>query len=104
MALFCGSKTRSYSPCLSATVRRPPAGHRKEARFYYNFWPRAVNEMARRSQIVLGCPSPRRLGPLSRTPRMLVESFDALIVGGGPAGATAALLLAEAGWSVALVE
>src|SRR5437868_650455 len=30
--------------------------------------------------------------------------FDALIIGGGPAGATAALLLAEAGWSVALVE
>ena len=31
-------------------------------------------------------------------------AFDALIVGGGPAGATAAVLLARAGWSVALVE
>lgn len=30
--------------------------------------------------------------------------FDALIVGGGPAGATTALLLSQAGWSVALVE
>jgi 2-polyprenyl-6-methoxyphenol hydroxylase-like FAD-dependent oxidoreductase len=30
--------------------------------------------------------------------------YDALIVGAGPAGATAAILLAEAGWSVALVE
>jgi flavin-dependent dehydrogenase len=30
--------------------------------------------------------------------------YDALIVGGGPAGATTALLLAEAGWSVAVVE
>src|SRR6202158_4603312 len=30
--------------------------------------------------------------------------FDALIIGGGPAGATAALLLANAGWSVAIVE
>jgi menaquinone-9 beta-reductase len=30
--------------------------------------------------------------------------FDALIIGGGPAGATTALLLAQAGWSVALVE
>ena len=30
--------------------------------------------------------------------------YDALIVGAGPAGGTAALLLAKAGWSVALVE
>jgi menaquinone-9 beta-reductase len=30
--------------------------------------------------------------------------FDALIVGGGPAGATTALLLAKAGWSVAIIE
>jgi flavin-dependent dehydrogenase len=33
-----------------------------------------------------------------------VERFDAIVVGGGPAGATAALLLAQAGWAVALVE
>src|SRR5437773_11996004 len=33
-----------------------------------------------------------------------MDNFDALIIGGGPAGATAAILLAEAGWSVALVE
>jgi 2-polyprenyl-6-methoxyphenol hydroxylase-like FAD-dependent oxidoreductase len=31
-------------------------------------------------------------------------SFDAVIVGGGPAGSTAAILLAQAGWRVALVE
>ena len=30
--------------------------------------------------------------------------FDAVIIGAGPAGATAAILLAQAGWSVALVE
>lgn len=30
--------------------------------------------------------------------------LDALIIGGGPAGATTALLLAKAGWSVGLVE
>ncbi|KTC79583.1 FAD dependent oxidoreductase [Legionella cherrii] len=31
-------------------------------------------------------------------------TLDALIIGGGPAGATTALLLAEAGWTVGLVE
>lgn len=31
-------------------------------------------------------------------------NYDVLVVGGGPAGATAAALLAEAGWKVALVE
>ena len=30
--------------------------------------------------------------------------YDALVIGGGPAGATAATLLAQAGWSVAIVE
>ncbi len=34
----------------------------------------------------------------------LAKTFDALVMGGGPGGATAALLLAEAGWSVVLVE
>jgi 2-polyprenyl-6-methoxyphenol hydroxylase-like FAD-dependent oxidoreductase len=32
------------------------------------------------------------------------ERFDAVVIGGGPGGATSALLLAQAGWSVALVE
>ena len=35
---------------------------------------------------------------------MTDHSHDALVIGGGPAGATAALLLARAGWSVALFE
>ena len=35
---------------------------------------------------------------------MSTSTFDALIIGGGPGGATSALLLAKAGWSVALVE
>jgi len=32
------------------------------------------------------------------------EKFDAVIIGAGPAGSAAAILLARAGWSVALVE
>ncbi|NIP97693.1 MAG: NAD(P)-binding protein, partial [Akkermansiaceae bacterium] len=32
------------------------------------------------------------------------ETFDAIIVGGGPSGATAAALLAEKGWRVVLLE
>ncbi len=32
------------------------------------------------------------------------RDFDAVIIGAGPAGSTAAILLARAGWSVALVE
>lgn len=35
---------------------------------------------------------------------MELTHFDAVIVGAGPAGSTAAILLARAGWSVALVE
>lgn len=32
------------------------------------------------------------------------KNFDAIIIGGGPAGASAAILLAEAGWRVAVIE
>jgi flavin-dependent dehydrogenase len=31
-------------------------------------------------------------------------TYDALVIGGGPAGSTTAVLLAQAGWSVAIVE
>ena len=32
------------------------------------------------------------------------KRYDAIVIGGGPAGSTAALLLAQAGWAVALIE
>ena len=32
------------------------------------------------------------------------STYDAIIVGGGPSGATAAALLAEKGWGIAVVE
>jgi flavin-dependent dehydrogenase len=35
---------------------------------------------------------------------MMRTHFDAIVVGAGPAGSTAAVLLAQAGWSVALIE
>ncbi len=44
----------------------------------------------------------------ARSPRAVgadtVRRYDAVVVGAGPAGATAALLLSRAGWKVALVE
>ena len=35
---------------------------------------------------------------------IVADAYDAVVIGGGPAGCTTALLLARAGWSVALVE
>ena len=33
-----------------------------------------------------------------------MNTYDAIVIGAGPAGSTTALLLAKAGWSVAIVE
>jgi flavin-dependent dehydrogenase len=52
-----------------------------------------------------GAVQPLLCGAADRWASLVTTStFDALIVGGGPGGATSALLLAKAGWSVALVE
>ena len=32
------------------------------------------------------------------------KRYDAIVIGGGPAGSTTALMLAQAGWAVALIE
>jgi menaquinone-9 beta-reductase len=37
-------------------------------------------------------------------PKTVSPTHDAVVIGGGPAGTTAAILLAHAGWSVALIE
>lgn len=43
--------------------------------------------------------------PTKKVSRMTsAQQFDALIIGGGPAGAATAVLLAKAGWSVAVIE
>jgi flavin-dependent dehydrogenase len=42
--------------------------------------------------------------PIHRLEEGMTTSHDAIIIGAGPAGGTAAILLARAGWSVALVE
>ena len=46
--------------------------------------------------------------PLLRRSKMLTipqpKRYDAIVIGGGPAGSTTALMLARAGWAVALIE
>ena len=42
--------------------------------------------------------------PQSTEPSATSRSFDAVIIGAGPAGSAAAILLARAGWAVALIE
>jgi flavin-dependent dehydrogenase len=48
------------------------------------------------------------LDPLLRRAKMLkaarTKCYDAIVIGGGPAGSAAALILAQAGWAVALIE
>src|SRR5947209_11996740 len=52
--------------------------------------------------------SPRRLlfvgGGKPLRAVVMSELFDAVVIGGGPGGSTTAVLLARAGWSVALIE
>src|SRR5450759_316187 len=49
-------------------------------------------------------PSPRETRLKEIDHQKMKTNYDAIIVGGGPAGSTAAILLAQAGWSVAVIE
>ena len=70
-------------------------------------WPGASARTGRCTNIRPACsatvfaPSEAARG---RSRAIMNTGFDAIIIGAGPAGSTAAILLARAGWSVALVE
>src|SRR5580698_8675951 len=71
-------------------------------------WPAsAPASMGRRCR---GCGRKRKAGSLGNVPSFHSRicfapmRYDALVVGAGPAGCAAAGLLAQRGWSVALVE
>src|SRR6185369_12016136 len=72
---------------------------------------RAHAPLARRARrVAAGGVSGRAVQPLPARDapcggeELMRTAFDAVIVGAGPAGSSAAILLARAGWSVALIE
>src|SRR5260370_41391518 len=105
-------RMRAAAIDLRAHCRRPTAADRLQRRYPA----RCDNQRVRRlrGSGALRFVAARRQLAIDRTSTGIVQSFlhgpadstlmDALIIGGGPAGSTAALLLAKAGWSVGLVE
>src|SRR5262249_40994517 len=88
-------------------LRLPRGTHRRAALGRGGFHarrgpgPRPARRPGRgRRAAALAVPLPALLEPTLVTG----HAYDALVIGGGPAGATAALLLARAGWSVVLFE
>src|SRR4051812_13750866 len=73
------------------------------------FTPASGTKSCQRFGLLIGAPGawpniPRDYSVIVFLPLDMDCRYDAIIVGAGPAGSCAAILLAQAGWSVAIFE